>query len=89
MRPGHHDVAAFGEMEIARATIVEQAIGDVGGLLDLQHRQPGPKRMNCARGVIDELPATRRPPVDVALDRAVEGGVEQLLGGHYCPCADA
>src|SRR6476620_3086087 len=55
VRAGVDHVARFGEVKLARAAIVEQPVGQVDGLLDLDHRQAGTDGMDGLRRIVDEI----------------------------------
>src|SRR6187402_689564 len=76
-------------MKVARAAIVEQAVCDVGVLLELQQRNSPADRVDGPGGDVEKIAGLHRPPVNERLDRSVERGLPELLAADFARQAQA
>jgi hypothetical protein len=89
MRPRLDHVARFVEVKLARAAIIEQAIGQIDRLLDLEHGQPRPERVDRPGGIVDEVAGRRPAPVEQVDDRPVPRRGDDLVAARLADRADA
>ena len=71
---------ALVEMQLARAAVVVEPVGDVRVLLDLDERAAAADRVDGVRRDVEEVARRDRVPVEHVLDRAVERGGAHRFG---------
>ncbi len=77
------------EMQLARAAVVVEAVGDVGVLLDLDDRAAAADRMHRVGRDVEEVAGPDRVPHEHVLDRAVERRAAHRFGVDRLPEADS
>ena len=83
------NVGRFVEVKLARPAIIVKPIRKVDRLLDFEHGQAGPKRVDRAGRIIDEIALFRPFPIHQIDDRSVPSGAHQLIGLNFTTRSDA
>ena len=76
------------EMELARAAVIVEPVGEVDILLDLDQRDAAADGVDRAGGRIEEVALRRRPPIEQAFDAAVERGLAERRPGNFAGQAE-
>jgi len=77
--PGVSDPDGLLDVQLARAAVVIEAVGDVHVLLEFEQGEPAADCVDRARRDEDEIAGADRAPVDQLLDRPVACGGAELV----------